>query len=238
MSCYVEKVIKIARGEVGYCEKASNSNLDSKTRNAGKKNYTKYARDLDNVSGFYNGKKNGFPWCDVFVDWCFYKAYGVANTKKLLCQPDKSLGAGCEYSMQYYKKNGRFKKSPAVGDQIFFTNYDRDKIVHTGLVYKVDSTYVYTVEGNTSSVSGVVENGGCVAEKKYKRTYNRIAGYGRPSYDKTTSQRIHTVVRGDTLWDLSVKYLGDGNRYKEIMTMNSLKNTILSVGKKLKIPKK
>lgn len=238
MSCNVEKVIKIARKEVGYLEKASNSNLDSKTGNAGKKNYTKYARDLDKVSGFYNGKKNGFPWCDVFVDWCFYKAYGVTSTKRLLCQPNKSLGAGCEYSMEYYKKKGRLKKSPAIGDQIFFTDSNKSKIVHTGLVYNVDKTYVYTIEGNTSSASGVVENGGCVAEKKYKLTYNRIAGYGRPSYDKKMYQRTHTVVKGDTLWDLAVKYLGKGNRYREIMNLNGMKNTILSVGKKLKIPNK
>lgn len=41
---------------------------------------------------------------------------------------------------------------------------------------------MYTVEGNASSESGVVANGGCVREKKYKLTYNRIAGYGRPNY--------------------------------------------------------
>lgn len=238
MSCTVEKVLKIARNEVNYLEKASNKNLDSKNGNAGNKNYTKYARDLDKVSGFYNGPKNGFSWCDVFVDWCFYKAYGVTNAKRLLCQPSKSLGAGCEYSMRYYKQKGRFKLSPAVGDQIFFTDSKMKEIVHTGLVYKVDKTYVYTIEGNTSSASGVVANGGCVAEKKYKRSYNRIAGYGRPTYDKAVSYRIHTVVKGDTLWDLAVKYLGKGTCYKEIMTLNNKKDTTLSIGEKLKIPNK
>ena len=237
MSCYVEKVIEVARKEVGYSEKASNSKLDSKTANAGYKNYTKYARDLDKVSGFYNGKKNGFAWCDVFVDWCFYKAYGTANAKRLLYQPSKSLGAGCEYSMQYYKKNGRFKTSPKIGDQIFFKN-SKGEICHTGLVYKVDKTYVYTVEGNTSSASGVVSDGGGVREKKYKRTSSSIAGYGRPAYTTTSYQCIHKVVKDDTLWDLAVKYLGKGTRYKEIMTMNSKKTSDLKIGEKLKIPKK
>ena len=76
-SNYLSKVLKIAEAEVGYLEKASNSQLDSKTANAGSANYTKYARDLDNISGFYNGKKNGYPWCDVFIDWCFVQAYGA-----------------------------------------------------------------------------------------------------------------------------------------------------------------
>ena len=57
---FASKVVNIALNEVGYLEKASNSNLDSKTANAGSKNYTKYARDLDNIPNFYNGKKNGY----------------------------------------------------------------------------------------------------------------------------------------------------------------------------------
>ena len=182
MSCDVNKVITIAKAEIGYLEKASNANLDSKTANAGKNNYTKYARDMDKISGFYNGRKQSAAWCDVFVDWCFIKAYGVDNAKKLLCQPSKSLGAGCKYSMQYYKNKGQLKTSPKVGDQIFFKN-SAGTICHTGLVYHVDKYYVYTVEGNTSSESGVVANGGGVRAKKYALSYNRIAGYGRPNYD-------------------------------------------------------
>ena len=90
-----EKVINIALGEVGYREKETNSNLDDKTANAGDENYTKYARDLDNVAGFYNGKKNGYDWCDIFVDWCFVKALGAERAMQLLNQPEKSGGAGC-----------------------------------------------------------------------------------------------------------------------------------------------
>lgn len=189
MSCNVEKVISIAKAEIGYLEKASNKNFDSKTSNVGKNNYTKYARDMDNISGFYNGKKNGFAWCDVFVDWCFVKAYGVENAKRLLCQPNKSLGAGCKYSMSYYKNKGQLKSSPKIGDQIFFKN-SSGTISHTGIVYNVDKSYVYTIEGNTSSASGVVANGGGVFAKKYKLNYNRIAGYGRPDYDVEKSNPV------------------------------------------------
>lgn len=192
MSCNVEKVITISKSEIGYLEKASNSQLDSKTANAGKNNYTKYARDMDKISGFYNGKKNGFAWCDVFVDWCFVQAYGVENAKRLLCQPVNSLGAGCKYSMNYYKAKGQLKTSPKIGDQIFFKN-SSGTISHTGLVYNVDKSYVYTIEGNTSSTSGVVANGGCVCAKKYKLGYARIAGYGRPAYDAQSTPTTTTT---------------------------------------------
>jgi hypothetical protein len=49
-------------------------------------------------------------------------------------------------------------------------------------------TYVYTVEGNTSSAAGVVANGGCVRRKKYRWDYDRIAGYGVPAYDDNKVQ--------------------------------------------------
>ena len=107
-----QKVIAIARAEVGYLEKASNKDLDDKTANAGSKNYTKYARDMDAINGFYNGKKQGFAWCDVFVDWCFVQAYGIDEGRALLCQPLKSCGAGCKYSRNYYKAKGRLFSEP------------------------------------------------------------------------------------------------------------------------------
>lgn len=179
-----KELIKIATEEIGYLEKATNAWLDSKTDNAGSGNFTKYARDLDAIPGFYNGRKNGFAWCDVFVDWCFVKAFGVDKAKELLCQPEKSLGAGCSYSMNYYSSKGQLHTKPKVGDQIFFKN--GTTITHTGIVCGVDSTYVHTIEGNTSSASGVVANGGSVRKKKYKLSYSNIAGYGRPNYDEVS----------------------------------------------------
>ena len=34
--------------------------------------------------------------------------------------------------------------------------------------------------------------------------------------------RVHTVVKGDTLWGIAEKYLGSGVRCKEIKTLNGL----------------
>lgn len=197
---YASKVIEIALAEVGYLEKKSNSNLDSKTANVGSGNFTKYARDLDNIPNFYNGKKNGYAWCDIFVDWCFVQAFGVDKAKELLCQPNKSLGAGCFYSMQYYKNNKQFGGSPKIGAQIFFS-----KGAHTGIVYDYDKTYVYTVEGNTSSASGVVANGGAVEKKKYKLNSSYIDGYGYPNYDdepkeETKAEPKKNQIAVDGVW--------------------------------------
>lgn len=177
----VENIINIALNEVGYIEKRDLKNLDSKDENIGNNNYTKYARDLDNISGFYNGKKQGYPWCDVFVDWCFVKAFGASEAKRKLYQPNNSLGAGTTYSKKYYVSNNAYYDNPNIGDQIFFKN-KKGNVFHTGLVYKIDNNYVYTIEGNTSSVFEIDANGGCVVKKKYKLNNTVIDGYGRPKY--------------------------------------------------------
>lgn len=105
--CYASAVVAVAIGELGYVEKASNSQLDDKTANPGSANWTKYARDFDEkYPKWYNGKKNGYEWCDMFVDWCFVTAFGYENALRLLCQPERSCGAGCTWSAKYYKQKG------------------------------------------------------------------------------------------------------------------------------------
>ena len=61
-----QKVIDIALAEIGYLEKASNSQLDDPTANVGSGNWTKYARDL-----FQAG------WYGVFIAKCFENLLGV-----------------------------------------------------------------------------------------------------------------------------------------------------------------
>ena len=50
--------------------------------------------------------------------------------------------------------------------------------------------------------------------------------------------RIHTVAHGDTLWAIAKKYLGNGSRYKEIVSLNGLTSNVIYSGMKLKIPNK
>ena len=178
----IEKLLNVARNEIGYLEKETNANLDNKTANAGDENYNKYARDLDKTS-LYNGKKNGYAWCSIFVDWCFNEAFGFENMLKLTCQSTGSYGASCTSSAGYFKKLGRFHTAnPMPGDKIFFTNDRGRTYYHTGIVESIANGNIYTIEGNTSSAPGVVANGGAVERKCYKLTYNLIGGYGRPDY--------------------------------------------------------
>lgn len=171
-------VVEIARKEVGYREKASNSQLDDKAANAGSSNYTKYAAYFDKLwnSGikWYNTRKQGGDWCDMFFDWCQCQAWGYEVARKVLYQPMESCGAGCEFSADYYRKNNAWTSkngTPKIGDQIFFGPVGEE--THTGMVVGVDANNVYTIEGNS---------GNRCAERAYIRSASNIAGYGRPNY--------------------------------------------------------
>lgn len=173
--CYASQLVKTALSQVGYHEKASNSQLDSNTANAGSGNWNKYARDFDEKwPKWYNGRKNGYDWCDIFVDWNFLTAFGYDDALRLLCQPERSAGAGCKWSMGYFKSAGRFGMTPRIGAQIFFGN-DHSDPDHTGVVTRFDSSRVYTVEGNTAN--------DMVEERSYPINSSWIAGYGYPAYD-------------------------------------------------------
>ena len=55
-----EQFVKTAVSFLGYLEKRSNKDLDSKTANAGSNNYQRFQRDI--------GAGNGDQWCQFFVD--------------------------------------------------------------------------------------------------------------------------------------------------------------------------
>lgn len=174
-----DKVISVAKAEIGYLEKKSNKDLNSKTANAGSKNYTKY--------GAWYGDNPDY-WCAMFVCWCFAQAYG-STAKDILCG---GYSAACETMRARFVKAGRYNKEPQAGDCIFFTGTRHAGANHIGIVWKVDGSKIYTIEGNTSGANGVIDNGGGVAQKSYSKSYSRIMGYGHPNFDVGGSSQTTT----------------------------------------------
>jgi hypothetical protein len=166
----IDKLIDVALGEVGYLEKASLSELDGKTKNAGDKNYTRYWRDIKPAW-------QGQPWCACFVSWCARQA-GIG---------EDVLPAffDCDAGMLWFRKRGQFVErgegAPLSGDVVFFGVVGDS--THVGLVTEVKNR-IYTIEGNTSSAPGVVPNGGAVVKKSYLLSHPKIIGYGRPLYGR------------------------------------------------------
>lgn len=178
----LEKVIEVAKAEINYLEKKSNSQLDSKTGNAGYNNYTKYWRDV-------KPEWNGSYWCACFITWVFQTALGKERAKQLLKH----------YPYVYCPTlAGLFTKysTPKVGDIVIF--WKNGAYAHTGLVIAVNGNTFTTIEGNTSGASTVVPNGGGVCQKTYNLS-SVNAKFCRPAYSSTViiSDTNKVVVADD-----------------------------------------
>ncbi len=169
-----EKLLSVLESEVGYLEKASNSNLDSKSGNAGSSNYTKYWRD---IKSWGLGDYQAQYWCAAFVYWCFVKALGFSRAKELLLHAPFIY---CPTLGNLSKSKGQLYSSPKVGDVVLF-NYN-GTFGHTGVVYAVKDGYFYTIEGNTSGASGVIANGGGVVKGKRYPVSGTGHRFHRPKY--------------------------------------------------------
>ena len=216
----IDKLIATAEAEIGYLEKKSNKDLDSKTANAGSKNYTKYNRDM---KAWAKSAGINDQWCQNFVDWCFVKAFGLELAKKLIYTFTNYTPTGSNA----FKKRDRYikrgKGKPKRGDVIYFYSSAKGRIGHVGIVYKVTSSTVYTIEGNTSGASTLVTNGGGVRKKSYKLTSTYIDGYGSVDY---------SAVTGDVGEAPAPLALGDRElkNYTEGPDVKQLQEALISLG--------
>jgi hypothetical protein len=108
-----------------------------------------------------------FPasWCMAFVYWCFDQIKDSEN-------PLIKTGGVLSHWNQAEKKY-KVVGEPQEGD-IFIMDF-RNGLGHTGIVYKIDDNFIYTIEGNTND-SGSRE-GIMVCFKQRPRT--KIKGYLR-----------------------------------------------------------
>lgn len=108
-----------------------------------------------------------FPasWCMAFVFWCYEQA---APSKNPLVKTGGVLNAWNTADKKY-----RVVGDPQPGD-IFIMNFGKG-LGHTGIVEKVDATFVYTIDGNTND-SGSREG---IEVCRKQRPRNKIVGYMR-----------------------------------------------------------
>lgn len=185
----------------GYLEKKSNAYLDDFKKNAGYNNYTKFARDV-NSWGQPGCQKQ--PWCAEYQFWKLVKILGITKALQI-------MGGGfynCVSITNHAKTNGTWHSKSKVGALVIFRNGS-----HVGSVKSFDSSRIYTNEGNTSSVAGVVANGGAVRNKSYSINDPAIDGYvwiDWESYEGASETWKKTGTRTATVNDLYVRETPNG----------------------------
>lgn len=200
----INALIAVAKNEIGYLEKATNAQLDSKTANAGYNNYTKYWRD---VYPAYQGQ----PWCACQISWDMMTAFGLETAKKLLRHwPYVYCPAMRDYFTLY--------ANPQVGDIVIFWSSKKKEFVHTGLVIKVQGDQFWTIEGNTSGASGVVANGGGICQKTYYNSQLPGTKFCRPDYSIVTSIKSGSSTNTSTTTTTKnwIEYGDRGNDVKNL----------------------
>ena len=98
-------ILRVATAEVGYLEKASNANLDSKTANAGSNNWTKYGK-------WYGLNGPEAYWCHMFISWCAAQSGNAGIIPRT---------ASCYNGKDWFAERGRFHLraayTPRAGDE-------------------------------------------------------------------------------------------------------------------------
>lgn len=168
----IDRVLEIAVSYLGYLEKKTNAQLDDPKANAGSANWNRFARDVDAIQNWMNGRKNGYEWCCMFVCAIFLYVFGYPLARKILYQPEKSYAAACKYAAQYFKNNNAWSSRPQPGDQVFFKNRVGE-ICHTGIVEELGNGWIQTIEGNAQDMVG---------RHVYNNGDSYIAGFGRPNW--------------------------------------------------------
>ena len=157
-----ERVIELARSQVGVTEYPPNSN-----------------NVIYNTS-YYGHPVNGsaYPWCCTFIEWLFKSEPNLIKRT-----------ASCSDLLKWCRANALIVDKPQVGDLVFF-NFNNPNVLaqHIGIVDKPKGAKdVYSIEGNTSD-KGSQDNGGAVLRKH--RTGKCIVAYARPKYIKGTITNI------------------------------------------------
>lgn len=212
----INALIAVAKNEIGYLEKATNAQLDSKTANAGYNNYTKYWRDIYPA---YQGQ----PWCACQISWDMMTAFGLETAKKLLRHWPYVYCPTMANLFTLYA-------NPQVGDIVIFKH--NGVFTHTGLVIKVQGDKFWTIEGNTSGASGIVANGGGVCQKSYYNSQLPGTKFCRPDYSIVTSIKSGSSTNTYTTTVTTKNWIEYGDKGNDVTILQTKLN---KVGYKLEV---
>lgn len=181
--------------EEGYIEKASNSQLDSKTANRGDNNYTKYSRDV-NAAGLMGCQAQ--PWCCTFQFWLEMQEFGVNKALEHWNMTKQTyVGYNCFATYNAFKKAGKIGMVPKLGAVVIFNFSHAGRVVN--IFSKNGQKYWDCLEGNTSSNLSD-RNGGQVKIKTRPWNDSSVKGFCYIDYDTEYPEGFMLAEDGKRWW--------------------------------------
>ena len=208
--CTAAQALKAFEYWLGYYEKATRTYASYRDKkyfetDKGSNNFT--------YAGYLCGVQGG-AWCAMQVSTGIREACGdsAADAKAVMhgVWPYTSCDQLYDAAPAAYKGR-RGAWTPKPGDIIVFGRSSRE---HTGMVYAVDDTYVYTYEGNSSNMC---------RKRSYPRTSDYIWGYVRPAYAEGASPAISAEPYGAVVYeDIGLHELSKGCAGPEVRTVQRI----------------
>ncbi len=135
--------------------------------------YTEGANNATKYGTWY-GLPNQ-PWCAMFISWCARQA-GISKDilqNSAVAAPDAKY-----FNIPYYDGSSY---TPQKGDLFFTKSWS-----HVGLVYYVDGSYFYTIEGNSNTTGSSEGTSVVTNRRKISNFYFGVPKYnsGAPTYAK------------------------------------------------------
>jgi LysM repeat protein len=90
---------------------------------------------------------------------------------------------------------------------------------------------VKEVKGDRAVIDKNVSGTNAICSPVNVKFLSVVGGNSAPAYD------TYTVVKGDSLWSIAQKKLGNGGQYSEIKSLNGLTSDTIYAGQVLKLPK-
>ncbi|MDO4504546.1 MAG: GH25 family lysozyme, partial [Clostridia bacterium] len=137
------------------------------------------------------------------------------------------------YAMFYcnlnWLKNYLFKDELLQKYDLWLAQWSNDKPSYSCGIWQYSSC------GKVEGISGNVDLN--ISYKNYPEIIKSkgLNGSSKTSSSQNKSYLSYTVKKGDSLWKISEKYLGNGNKYKEIKDLNNLSSDTIYPNQTLKI---
>ena len=148
----VQKLISLARNQVGLKEESNNN-------------------DGKQIEKFTGGRKE--PWCGHFVAWCFRQVKSPIPDDLVPSLTQYNVLANVEYMREIFQTLDQLYDEPKSGDIVFYEtrgNSDKGPGHHCGIVESVEDKWFWSIEGNY---------GNKVALVKKSKQDKTLWGFGR-----------------------------------------------------------